>query len=100
VLFLALLAKLLAGMWCYSLTNESYKHEQTNHTSMNKRIIQAWRVGSWPEGTYSIVKFDINESDGLTTVNLEHTGFPEEVAEHLESGWAKMYWEPLKAYLE
>ncbi|MDH3688756.1 MAG: SRPBCC family protein [Gammaproteobacteria bacterium] len=66
----------------------------------NKRIVQAWRVGAWPEGTYSIVKFEINESGPSTTVDLEHTGFPEGAAEHLESGWHKMYWEPLKAYLE
>jgi len=66
----------------------------------NKRIVQAWRVGPWPEGTYSIVKFDIAESGASTTVNLEHAGFPEDAAEHLEGGWHKMYWEPLKAYLE
>lgn len=26
--------------------------------------------------------------------------FPEEAGPHLESGWTKTYWEPLKAYLE
>lgn len=66
----------------------------------NKRIVQAWRVAPWPEGAYSIVKFDINESGASTEVNLEHTGFPEDAADHLERGWHKMYWEPLKAYLE
>lgn len=66
----------------------------------NKRIVQAWRAGPWPEGTYSIVKFEIGASGASTTINMEHTGFPEGGDEHLESGWHKMYWEPLKAYLE
>ena len=66
----------------------------------NKRIVQAWRVGSWSDGAYSIVKFEITGSGTSATVDLEHTGFPEDAAEHLESGWHKMYWEPLKAYLE
>jgi activator of HSP90 ATPase len=65
-----------------------------------QRIVQAWRVGSWPEGAYSIVKFEISQSGVSSAVKLEHTGFPDDAAEHLESGWHKMYWEPLKAYLE
>lgn len=66
----------------------------------NERIIQAWRVGPWPEGTYSIVKFEISGSGDSATVNLEHAGFPEGAAEHLEVGWHNMYWKPLKAYLK
>jgi activator of HSP90 ATPase len=63
------------------------------------RIVQAWRVGPWEEGHYSIVKFDISESGTGSTVILEHTAYPEGSFEHLEGGWHKMYWEPLKAYL-
>ncbi len=66
----------------------------------NERIVQAWRAGPWPEGTYSVVKFDINASGDSTEVTLEHTGFPEESAEHLAGGWQKMYWQPLKAYFQ
>jgi len=66
-----------------------------------KRIVQAWRVTNmWDEGVYSIVKFDLAESDGETTLTMTHTGYPEDAAEHLEPGWHKMYWEPLKAHLE
>ena len=66
-----------------------------------KRIIQAWRVTNmWPEGVYSVVRFDIDESGIATTITLTHTGYPEDAAEHLEPGWHKMYWEPLKAYME
>lgn len=66
----------------------------------NKRIVQAWRAGPWPESLYSIVKFDIHQTGDSTTVDLEQTGFPEGGEGHLEGGWHKMYWEPMKAYLE
>lgn len=66
----------------------------------NKRIVQAWRVGSWPEGVYSIVKFDIDGSDGSTVVTLDQSGFPDDAEPHLEVGWHKMYWSPLRTHLE
>ena len=65
----------------------------------NERIVQAWRAAPWPEGVYSIVRFDISQTGEMTTVDLEHTGYPEGGEEHLEGGWHKMYWEPLKAHL-
>ena len=66
----------------------------------NKRIVQAWRAGPWEEGVYSIVKFDISESGTGSTVTLDHTAYPDGSSEHLEGGWHKMYWEPLKAFLD
>lgn len=63
------------------------------------RIIQAWRAGPWEEGTYSIVRFDINTVGEGSEVSLLHTGYPDGGAEHLEGGWHKMYWEPLKEFL-
>lgn len=66
----------------------------------NKRIVQAWRAGPWPDGVYSIVRIDISKSGGSTTIELEHTGYPEGGEEHLEGGWHKMYWEPLKAHFD
>ena len=66
----------------------------------NQRIVQAWRAGPWDDGVYSIVRFDIAESGSSTTLNMQHTGYPDGEAEHLDGGWHKMYWEPLKAYLD
>ena len=65
----------------------------------SQRIVQAWRAGNWPEGAYSIVKFELEAHDSGTRLVLHHVGFPEGSGEHLESGWHKMYWEPLKKYL-
>ncbi len=64
----------------------------------NQRIVQAWRVGPWPEGVYSIVTFTLDSESEGTKVTPDHSGFPEGAAEQLDAGWHKMYWEPLKAY--
>jgi activator of HSP90 ATPase len=65
----------------------------------NKRIVQAWRAAPWDEGIYSIVKFDISKTGDSSTIEMTHSGFPAETAEHLEGGWHKMYWDQLRAYL-
>jgi activator of HSP90 ATPase len=65
----------------------------------NERIVQAWRVGNWDDGVYSIVRFDLQAQGADTLLILEHTGFPAEHVEHLDSGWRKMYWEPLQRYV-
>jgi activator of HSP90 ATPase len=64
-----------------------------------RRIVQAWRAGNWPEGVYSIVRFELEPEGSDTRLTLDHAGFPAGNADHLESGWPKMYWEPLKKYL-
>jgi activator of HSP90 ATPase len=65
----------------------------------NQRIVQAWRAGNWPEGVYSIVRFELDAQGSETRLTLDHSAFPEGNAEHLEGGWHRMYWEPLKKYL-
>jgi activator of HSP90 ATPase len=70
----------------------------------NRRIVQAWRVAIWPEGHYSIVKFELQPQGSQTRLVMDHAGFPEEMRAHLngeeaEGGWHRRYWEPLKKYL-
>ena len=65
----------------------------------NERIVQAWRVGNWAPGTYSIVRFQLNAQAGGTGLEFDHVGFPAEDREHLESGWNANYWEPLRKHL-
>ncbi len=65
----------------------------------NRRLVQAWRVGTWGDGVYSVVRFELEEKGGETHLVFDHTGFPEEHRPHLESGWHAMYWEPLRKYL-
>lgn len=66
---------------------------------VNQRIVQAWRPASWPAGVYSIVHFELKASGSGTTLDLDHTGFPEGDYDHLFWGWNQRYWEPLKKYL-
>jgi len=66
----------------------------------DQRIVQAWRVHMWPEGVYSIVRFDLSQAGDATILELVQTGYPVGMEGHLDPGWHKMYWEPLKAYLE
>jgi len=63
-------------------------------------LVQAWRVGVWPKGVYSIVRIMLERAGDETELTLDHSGFPDGAAEHLESGWHKMYWQPLMTYLE
>jgi uncharacterized protein YndB with AHSA1/START domain len=65
----------------------------------NQRIVQAWRAGNWPEGIYSIVHFEIVPAGTGTKLTMNHAGFPNDMREHLDGGWHKMYWEPLKKFL-
>jgi len=66
----------------------------------NKRIVQAWRATHWDEGVYSIVRFELIEHGSGARLVFDHTGFPQDQHDHLESGWHKMYWEPMRQYLD
>jgi activator of HSP90 ATPase len=63
----------------------------------DKRVVQAWRSG-WPEGVYSIVKFELTAQGSGTRLVFDHTGFPPDARDHLVGGWHEHYWEPLKKY--
>jgi activator of HSP90 ATPase len=70
----------------------------------NRRIVQAWRVGNWPDGVYSIVKFELHQQGSETKLVMDHVGFPPELRAHLngdqpDGGWHRQYWDPLKRYL-
>ena len=66
----------------------------------NQRIVQAWRVVTWPEGVYSIARFDFKAQGSGTHLVFEHTGFPESLHDHLAEGWEQNYWALLKKYFE
>jgi activator of HSP90 ATPase len=62
-------------------------------------IVQAWRVGNWDPGVYSIARFSLIEHGAGTTIKFDHAGFPIGQADHLAAGWQANYWEPLRKYL-
>lgn len=61
------------------------------------RIVQSWRAGNWPEGVHSVVRFELVSDGDKTKIFFDQAGFPEGAEEHLEPGWHKMYWDPMKA---
>jgi len=64
----------------------------------NQRIVQGWRVVTWPEGAYSIARFDLKAQGSGTHVVFDHIGFPEGLHDHLAQGWEENYWSLLKKY--
>jgi activator of HSP90 ATPase len=62
-------------------------------------VVQAWRVGNWDRGVYSIARFELIAQGASTNIIFDHTGFPKGRAEHLASGWQEHYWDPLVKYL-
>jgi activator of HSP90 ATPase len=66
----------------------------------NTRVVQAWRAGSWPEGVFSIARYELSDVGGKTRLVFEQDGVPADQVSHIDGGWHKMYWEPLKKHLE
>ncbi len=64
------------------------------------RIVQAWRPADWPEGVYTLARFELREEGGKTRLVFDQEAIPTDAVEHLTSGWPRMYWEPLRKYLE
>ncbi len=64
-----------------------------------QRIVQAWRPSAWPAGLYSLVRFELTSHSTGTRIVFDHTGFPEDHWAHLNEGWPRNYWEPLRSYL-
>jgi activator of HSP90 ATPase len=66
----------------------------------NRRIVQAWRQVMWPEGVYSIVRFELSALDPGTRIVFDQNGFPPQYRQAQIDGWPKFYWTPLRKYLE
>jgi activator of HSP90 ATPase len=64
----------------------------------NHRIVQAWRVVTWPEGVHSIAKFELKPHGSGTQLMFDHIGFPEGLHDHLADGWESNYCLLLKKY--
>lgn len=63
------------------------------------RLVQAWRAGGWPPHIYSVVRFELSPHPGGAKLSFDHTGFPDNEALSLATGWRKHYWEPLAKIL-
>jgi activator of HSP90 ATPase len=64
-----------------------------------KRVVQAWRSHVWPEGVYSIVRFELQKNGGGTKLTFDQSGYPDGAHDMLSGGWPKMYWDPMNKML-
>jgi uncharacterized protein YndB with AHSA1/START domain len=64
-----------------------------------ERLVQAWRSRAWPEGVYSIVKFELSASGKGTKLIFDQAGHPADAQSMLEGGWQQMYWGPMEKML-
>ena len=64
-----------------------------------KRVVQAWRSYRWPEGVYSIVRFELTPAGTDTRLVFDQAGYQQEAEEMLTGGWDKMYWQPMNTML-
>jgi activator of HSP90 ATPase len=60
-----------------------------------KRVVQAWRAKTWPEGLYSIVRFELLAEGSGTKLVFDHDAFPADMKDHLAKGWQSNYWDKL-----
>jgi activator of HSP90 ATPase len=65
----------------------------------DRRVVQAWRAKSWPEGVHSIVRFELQPEGAGTKLVFDHEAFPEAEKEHLAGGWTTMYWEKIAKHV-
>ncbi|HXS35738.1 MAG TPA: SRPBCC domain-containing protein [Flavipsychrobacter sp.] len=65
-----------------------------------KRIIQAWYNVDFPNNHFSIADFKFEKTKEGTKLIFNHYAVPKDSIKQLEVGWKKIYWNPLKDYLE
>jgi uncharacterized protein YndB with AHSA1/START domain len=65
-----------------------------------KRIVQAWRHRSFPEGIFSMAAVTLTPTpDGGTELVLTHRGVPKALIPETERAWREQYWSRIKAHL-
>lgn len=65
-----------------------------------KRIVQAWRGHSFPDGIFSMATFNLKPTASGTELVLIHRGVPKEMIPSIELSWRKYNWDRIKSYLE
>lgn len=90
------------GHWLMSGTGmgRPFKVEGVYRIVEPPRVLAfTWRPSWDEEATETLVRFDLDERDGVTTVRLTHSGFASEGSRTRHQGWPQILgW--LKAYAE
>jgi len=65
----------------------------------DKKIVQKWRSEDWPEGHYSTVTFEFEESEEGCKLKFTQENVPDENCKDIEEGWEDYYWKPMEEIL-
>merc|ERR1712059_130354 len=60
------------------------------------RIVQEWRLKSWPQGLHSSVTITIKQTKEDTKVTIAQTGVPAKEVESTREGWQRYYFHAMK----
>ncbi|KAG0186277.1 hypothetical protein DFQ28_008076 [Apophysomyces sp. BC1034] len=62
----------------------------------DKKIVQSWRLGSWPAGHYSTVTLTFDQGSDSVKLNMKQTGVPVGEEELTQRNWEGYYWRSIK----
>ncbi|ORZ08495.1 activator of Hsp90 ATPase [Lobosporangium transversale] len=62
----------------------------------DKKIVQNWRLGSWPAGHYSTVTLDISQNTDSTVIKFKQEGVPIGEQDITRQNWSNYYWTEIK----
>jgi uncharacterized protein YndB with AHSA1/START domain len=91
------------GRWLMrgtSMGDRPFNVAGTYRSVERPRLLEFTWLPSWQgDATESLVRFDLDEKDGVTTVRLTHSGLVSERSRQSHQGWAQILdW--LRAYME
>ncbi|KAF9921094.1 hypothetical protein FBU30_008902 [Linnemannia zychae] len=62
----------------------------------DKKIVESWRLSTWPKGHYSTVTIDIIQNINSTLVNMKQEGVPIGEQDTTRENWNNYYWTEIK----
>ncbi|XP_014251204.1 activator of 90 kDa heat shock protein ATPase homolog 1 [Cimex lectularius] len=62
----------------------------------NKKIVQKWRLKSWPDDHFSTVTLIIDQQEDHTVVKVNQAGIPQSDVERTKENWTRYYWDAIK----
>ncbi|KAI8914948.1 activator of Hsp90 ATPase [Powellomyces hirtus] len=63
----------------------------------NKKIVQKWRLKTWPAGHHSTVEMEFVEGSDKTTLKVTQSDVPASEKDITEKNWQNYYWNSIKA---
>ncbi|KAL9538279.1 hypothetical protein MBANPS3_011048 [Mucor bainieri] len=62
----------------------------------DKKIVQTWRLRSWPAGHFSKVTLELEQGSDSVTLKISQTGIPVGEEEIVQKNWSGYYWRAIK----